>query len=505
MRLKIIAGNLAVVVLLGLIAYITVSNGIRSELVKKIDSNIGNEQTLLDRSFQLATLNFMTNTTNRANSRKVRDVFAGLDMNSRRMRAYDAAESVYKWFANPAQGLRGAPDIIVIVDERGMALARNGARNVMFGKKLFPSLPVLKQVIKDGVTRHDVWLEENENKVLQTAVAPIYGSSRTILGALVAGYDLSNGVAKDEAKILGRDIAFVIKDRVYSSSFAGGEARQLKSFLFKEKKAVTEAILAGSNDRSQIWTTNLDDDQYIGITARLPMSLSLPVAYVVLGNRSAQMAPASHANVIIYMLVLGALLVCVYGFAIGTIFMRPIEMIEEGVLAVINGRTDLRLDTDSPELGGLAYRINQLLNVFTGTEEGTEDANGRVSSPPGSVWKDDAFADADAAPSRIGGSPAASPPAAGASVGGEQVIDNPEMASKLASEEEDAYHKRIYTEYVQAKQALGENVSNITIDRFIQRLKGRSDALVKQEGCRMIRFLVTTDNKQVALRPVIIR
>jgi hypothetical protein len=63
----------------------------------------------------------------------------------------------------------------------------------------------------------------------------------------------------------------------------------------------------------------------------------------------------------------------------------------------------------------------------------------------------------------------------------------------------------VYQEYVSAKQALGENVSNIPADRFHQRLSGRAEALVKKHGCRMVRFQVETRSDQVVLRPVLIR
>jgi hypothetical protein len=201
-------------------------------------------------------------------------------------------------------------------------------------------------------------------------------------------------------------------------------------------------------------------------------------------------------DVILILTVLGAVLVLLYGFVIGNTIMRPIEEIEEGVLAVINGRTDLRLEVKSPELGGLAFRINQLLNVFTGTEEQTEDEDGKVSVPPSAAaWGDAAFADA---------SPSAAKPAA--AVGNpEEPIDDPALAAKLAAEDEPSYARRVYREYVAAKQALGENVSNIPQDRFLQRLSGRASALAQQHGCRMVRFQVETRNDQVALRPVLIR
>jgi hypothetical protein len=133
--------------------------------------------------------------------------------------------------------------------------------------------------------------------------------------------------------------------------------------------------------------------------------------------------------------------------------------------------------------------------VFTGTEEQTEDEDGRVSVPPSAAaWKDAAFA--DASPSAAKPAPAGTP---------EEPIDDPALAARLAAEDEPAYARRVYQEYVAAKQALGENVSNIPQDRFLQRLSGRASALAQQHGCRMVSFQVETRNNQVALRPELIR
>src|SRR5579872_2731270 len=54
-------------------------------------------------------------------------------------------------------------------------------------------------------------------------------------------------------------------------------------------------------------------------------------------------------------------------------------MLEEGLLAILNGQSDKRFELDHPELGGLAFRIDQLLNQLMGVEEDTTDAEGRVS------------------------------------------------------------------------------------------------------------------------------
>ena len=500
MRLKIVAGNLAVVVLLGLISYFTVSGQLRTQRTNELEAAIDNDRQLFDRSIRLSSLEFEAFVATRAAQRQMTDIFAGLDLDSRRTRAFEAAEATHAWLGDPARGGRGAPDIVVVVDETGSVIARDGARNVMFGKALAPAIPALSAVLKTGSSRHDVWLEVEQNKLLQTAIAPIRSESGTMLGALLVGYDLSNGLAASEGKLLGRDVAFIVDGKIYSSSLDVSGARDLRTFLFGPSNASTASVLSSQGATTQPWRVSLGGQEYTGVTARLPNAPSVPVAFAVLGNRTAAMQTANTANVILIMVVLGALLVLGYGLAIGTAVMRPIEEIEEGILQVINGKTDLRLSTDSAELGGLAFRINQLLNVMTGTEEASEDEEGKLSIPPSEGhWKDAAFSDARAAQPSPAGSPATSP------TDPDEVIDDPNLAAQLADEQEDTYNDRVYREYVAAKQQLGENVSSIPKDRFSQRLKGRADALAQKHGCRMVRFQVSTQNDQVVLRPVVIR
>ena len=498
MRLKIIAGNLAVVLLLGLAAYVTISGDLRAQLASRLTSGLANDRTLFERSYRLSAKDFTELVQERAEMDQVKSVFAGLDESSRRNRAYDVAEATLAWLADPARGGRGAPDIVVVTDETGKAIARNGARNVMFGTSLLPAIPSLAHVLKSGESIHDVWVEAQEKKVLQTAVAAIRNDTGTILGALVVGYDLSNGVATREASLLGREVAFLVSDKVYSSSLSGGEVRALNGVLFNNLKPETASVLGGHSSASRQWEAALEGEDYVGITSRLPMSPSLPVAFAILGNRTEAMSPAGAVDVILIMMVLGAIMVIAYGFVVGNAIMRPIERIEDGVLAVINGRTDLRLETDSAELGGLAYRINQLLNVFTGTEEAAAepDEDGDDMVRPESDWQGgDLGTTADAA----GDAPTA------AAHAGDEVVDDAEEAGRLAAVPEDQYTEEVYRAYVQAKQALGENVSNISKDRFATRLAGRASALAQKHGCRQVRFQVHTRDNQVVLRPVLIR
>jgi hypothetical protein len=57
---------------------------------------------------------------------------------------------------------------------------------------------------------------------------------------------------------------------------------------------------------------------------------------------------------------------------------------------------------------------------------------------------------------------------------------------------------------VAAKQLVGEDVSNIPEDRFIERIKGNAAHLMKKHGAQMVRFEVETIGGQVNLKPVVI-
>ena len=166
--------------------------------------------------------------------------------------------------------------------------------------------------------------------------------------------------------------------------------------------------------------------------------------------------------------------------------MEPIEQMEDDILAVINGRGDVRLEVETVELGGLSYRINQLINLFTGVAE--EDAEGRAVTSSGG-WE---------AVSASGPDPGLRPSSAG------PVQSDDPQAAALAALPESQYYALLYQDYVAAKQSVGEDVSNVPQERFIERIRGNAAHLVKKHGAKMVRFKVETIGDQVNLKPVVI-
>jgi hypothetical protein len=274
---------------------------------------------------------------------------------------------------------------------------------------------------------------------------------------------------------------------VYSSSLdASGQVEALTAFFGGDGAAAATAA-RDAGQTSDAWLTTLGGTEFVGVIGPLGLA-SGHVAIAVLADRSAQHAKAGATIIILGFMLVGLLMVIAYGFVLGTSLLKPVEQMEEGILAIINGRTDLRLQIESAEFGGLAYRINQLLNVFTGTPEA--DESGRVSNPPPAAWAGEGGGDAGSS---------------GGGGGGGDGDADPALVAKLSAEPEDAYYTRVYTEYVAAKQAAGENVSNIPQDKFVQRLKANEKAQIAKSGARMVRFVVDVQGTQVNLKPINIK
>jgi hypothetical protein len=483
MRLKLIAGNLVILLLVGLGSYLVVRTQLRAELAKELEEGIGDDSELFARSWRADGSRLAEGVSSRAASNSARNVFTASGETKRRSRAFDAAQDVSKWFQNPARGRRERPHIVAVIDETGRVIARDTDRNRMFGEQLLNQVPILRGVLERGASRYGVW--HHEDKLLQVGAAAIRNDQGGVVGALLVGYDLSNGFAKGEARLIGHDLLFIMSDRIYSTSTSVDVRDALQESLYSPPlDNGTQAALRGKPTLP--WTATLARDDYVGVTAALPMARGVEAGYVVLADLGKHTALAGVATMILWLTLLGLIGVAIYGFIIANNIMDPIEQMEDDILAVINGRGDVRLEVETVELGGLSYRVNQLINLFTGVAE--EDADGRAVTSSG-AWE---------AVSATGPDLGAQPSSAGPIES-----DDPEVAA-LAALAEDEYFAQLYQDYVAAKESVGEDVSSVPEGRFIERIRGNAEHLVKKHGAQMVRFKVETIGGQVNLKPVVI-
>jgi hypothetical protein len=178
---------------------------------------------------------------------------------------------------------------------------------------------------------------------------------------------------------------------------------------------------------------------------------------------------------------LGIVLVIVGGFLLGNYFSRPIAELEDGLLAIINGRNDLRFEIEHPDLGGLVFRINSLLNALMGVAEDTTDDQGRSSRQPDTGDFQEALSVDES------------------SVAGQTV--DPEYAAQLAAEPDQLYYARLFREYIARKQQLGDPVDHITEVAFIGRIQASEQEMAQKHG-RVVRYRIDLRNNQVVLTAV---
>jgi hypothetical protein len=469
MRLKLIAGNLVIVLLVGLGSYLVVRTQLLAELSRQLEDGIGDDSELFARSWRADGARLAEGVSTRSTSNTVRNVFTASGEAKRRRRAFDAAQDVSKWFQDPARGRRERPHIVAVIDETGRVIARDTDPNRMVGEPLLNQVPVLRKVLKRGAPRYGVW--HQGDKLLQVGVAAARNDQGGVVGALLVGYDLSNGFAKQEAAVIGYDLLFIMADRIYSTSTSVDVRDALQEALYSPPLGNgTKAALQGKTTLP--WTATL--------------SRGVEAGYVVLAHHGKQTALAGVATMILWLTLLGILGVAIYGYIIANNLMEPIEQMEDDIFAVINGRGDVRLEVETPELGGLSYRVNQLINLFTGVAE--EDEEGRAVTSSGG-WE---------AVSITGPDPGARPSSSG------PIESDDAEALALAALPEGEYYALLYQDYVTAKQSVGEDVSNIPQERFIERIRGNAAHLVKKHGAQMVRFKVETIGDQVNLKPVVI-
>jgi hypothetical protein len=170
-------------------------------------------------------------------------------------------------------------------------------------------------------------------------------------------------------------------------------------------------------------------------------------------------------------------MVVIGGSLLGNYISQPVSELEDGLLAIINGNSDLRFQLEHEELGGLVFRINSLLNALMGVAEDNTDEQGRPSQGPSARDFQEALAVDES------------------SVSGQA---DPAVVAALRAEGADQYYRRLFNEYIAAKRQLGDPVDHITFDAFTGRIRSSEGEMSQKHG-RPVRYQVQVKNNAVVL------
>jgi hypothetical protein len=478
MRTKIIAVNAFIVALAGLLSFVLVRASLRSaiddqhDLVFQAHEGANGAAARL----QLDGLSAERWLDGVANEPATADVLTKATASARGEAATQRADDLISRMKNVPLFDRNVPTLVAVVDSNGRIVGRNGS-TLNRGDDLSAICPGLKTTMATGQPGSDIWVDRD--RYLATYVA-IRDEQKHVMGALIIGRPLNDTLSRVSETTTGRPLALVI---------ARGDAFEIAARSASPTVTLDESIVTSAKD---IFASALTHQQTDIVRTANGLIAIAPLTALSDGKRAllvstARATPAADPSELALVPILGAtgvalMLVIVSGWLLGSYITRPINAIEEALLAVISGQTDRRLELDHAELGGLAFRIDQLLNELMGVEEDTTDAEGRVSGPPNATNFTEALAVDDR---RMMLRP------------GEGEIP-PQSVGVLALEPADQYYARLFREYVTAKQSVREATDHITEQAFVARIRGMEEDSARKYG-RPVRYKVEVRDREVVL------
>jgi hypothetical protein len=361
------------------------------------------------------------------------------------------------------------PTIVFLFDDKGVVVARNGSA-LMRGEKLGERHPEMLKAIAKGETGSEVWVDKTHNENWLVSWAPIREGAK-IIGALAVGTAFNNERLQETSAATSQ-LPLIAAVR-----------REGTMELVARSTQVTDAMLAGLPSAAQ----GLDTDQVIplgGLGEELDGAAMALAGYgdhkqavivsvtplKVVGSATSLLFP------VIGVFLLGLVLTGVFAHLLDRYISQPISDLEDGLLAVINGQTDLRFELEHKVLGGLVFRVNSLLNQLLGVREDDTDNEGRPSISP----RAESFSAALNVDERM------------ASLSADDVAES----ATLKGEAPEDYYKRIFDEYLGAKRQLGDPVDHIKFAPFSQRIQSMETQLGEKHG-KPFRYKVELKGKEV--------
>lgn len=483
MRIKIIAVNAVIAIIIGILTFVMVRGTVTSAAgnTTQLSAEAKHDSQGASARLQLDGLRMERWLAGKAAEPTTLDVLGKASPGARGEAATAVCDTILS-AAKQAPTLGGSvPSLVVLVDKDGKTVGRNGSN---LGRNEDLGYAGLKDSIASGNTGSDVWVNAGRNDQYLASYAPVRNDAGKVVGAIAVGVRLDDELSRVSEATTGRALKLVTPAgdnwQIVANSALANEA--LSDAITKKDQSAKDsiknafssghatAVPSGDIIISAAPLDGLGDGKRAAVVTASPSSL--------IDNVSGMLLPIIGGATL-----LGLLLVVAGGWLLGSYITTPIGVLEEGLLAIINGQQDKRFQLDHPDLGGLAFRIDQLLNQLMGVEEDNTDEDGRVSKAPTAANFSDAMGVDDK--SRGGGA-------------GDGEAMDPAALQQLAAEPVEQYYARIYGEYITAKKGLGEPTDHISDAAFRTRIQGMEQEASTKYG-KPVRYKVQTRGKEVIL------
>jgi hypothetical protein len=386
MRWKIISVNSAILATVALLSFVLLKASLEGVLANRTERKADAERALRSANLQLELegLRLQRWLAGRAREDAVSLVFAGGTSQARSQTASLQAKRLRDAAVqNPELSALSIP-IVLFVDSRGLVIGRNDSSQ-MRGEDLGRAYPSILEALASGETSSQVWFNRQRSEQLLVSYAPVRGEGGNVVGILVAGTPLNDErLSAISQATSGQALTVGITN-------GSAEAQVIAGGALSGQRAVFDAVRQhGALQRAaaalRAGNAIFEDDE--GVYAAEPLQGYAARDVLLVAALPHSLVPSVPALLwpLFGVTLLGVLLVVGGGIFLGNYISEPIAQLEEGLLSVINGRTNHRFDIQHRELGGLVFRINSLLNALMGVPD--LDADGRTSQPPGAPYRE---------------------------------------------------------------------------------------------------------------------
>jgi hypothetical protein len=382
MRSKIIAVNAGIVTIIAILTYVLLQTSLKEVVANPGERKKEVAQALRAASSQLAldALRLERWLEHSATNESTRNVLALGTPEARSEAATAEANRLRDAAVSEPMFAKMAPSLVLFVDAQGVAVGRNGSA-LMRGEQVAAQYTSLAESIKTGTTGSAIWINKQRQEQMLASFAPLRSESGAVVGAIVVGTPLSDERLQRTSDLTsGQTLLFAsVTDKnvqIIADSAAAAEVLTTAtdpSVVAAVRQAMTSGSVANADSPLQDRLYGAAPVDGYGKTDAVLIA-ALPSSLV--GSVSALLWP------VLAIAGLGLVLVVAGGVLLGNYISAPISELEDGLLAIINGQSDLRFQLEHPELGGLVFRINSLLNAMMGVAEDTTDDQGRPSQGP---------------------------------------------------------------------------------------------------------------------------
>lgn len=363
MRLRLILVNAAIVLMVGILSYSVMLQVLPEALGSIAKQRAAAERAVSSATTQLALDGFAVHewAQRQAAAPSVASIYRRGTGEARAEAASAEARRLLDAAVQEEVFQDMAPTRVLFVDREGVVIGGNDSQ-MMRGENIGADYPSLHKALSSRSQRVGaVWLNHRRQEQLLTTVAPVQGAAG-LLGALIVCTPLNDHRLERTSMRTSAEPLLLLVKRAGSWELAAQTraSRGVRDWTKKQQSQLGQIVDQSHYARLE----NAPLDMIIGGSPLLhysggPAVVLTAVPSHAVGGLKQKLWPVLGVT------GLGLLFVFVAGLALASYIQRPIQELEEGLLTVINGRTELRFELDHPELGGLVDRINTLLNRLT--------------------------------------------------------------------------------------------------------------------------------------------